>query len=134
MRAKDKVWRALAALDLLRDLGHLLALVFLSDSRTALGGFLVVGSEVLFAKFFQLCGVFFKFKDSKDLDFQTQVLFFKAVIHGEPCQLWKTLIEPRSYCEMSEEKPDHYFNIQTVSTQPQSSRWKMQSTICRFYS
>lgn len=71
MRTRDKVWRALAALDLLRDPGHLLALVFLSDSRTVLCGFPRVGSEVLFAKFFQLCGVFFKFKDSKDLDSQT---------------------------------------------------------------
>ena len=66
-----KVWRALTSLDLLRDPGHLLALVFLSDARTVLRCFPVVGSEVLFAKFFQLCGVFFKFKDSKDLDFQT---------------------------------------------------------------
>lgn len=43
-----------------------------------------------------------------------------------------TFIEPHSYCEMSEEEPGHYFNTQTVSTQPPSSRWKMQSTICRF--
>lgn len=29
-----------------------------------------------------------------------------------------TFIEPRAYCEMSEEQPGHYFNTQTVSTQP----------------
>ena len=48
----------------------------------------VVGSEVLSAKLFQLPGVFFTFKDPRDLELG---FIFYAVIPKEPCQPWGTL-------------------------------------------
>lgn len=87
MWTRGEVRRALATLDLPRDPEHLLALVFLS----ACGRYVwipMVGSEVLSAKLFQLPGVFFTFKDPKDLEFG---FIFYSVIPKELCRPWGTL-------------------------------------------
>lgn len=76
----------------------------------------VVGSQVLFAKLFQLPGVVFKFKDSKGLDFG---FLLYSVTPGEPGSCGKLALSPR---HAEEGQGGDHLSPQPASPE-QPSRW-----------
>lgn len=93
---------------------HLLALAFSSDGRTALpcGGVRGSVGEALSSS--PEC--FFKFKDSKDLEFG--FIFLHSYPHRTVPTVKNSSTGPHAYGDMSEAESGHSVNTQTVSTRP----------------
>lgn len=109
MWTRDKVWRALAA-PIARGTRPPACL----GVSLCCGASLWQGHRFCFAKPVQLPGVFFKFRDSKDLDLG---FIFYTVVPREARQVWKTFIEPSAHLK-GQERSQAIILILRLSTQP----------------